>query len=145
MGPATGMRWKALPPALPALLESQHQALRTLTAKDLCTAAAATPKSPHSRAHPRAPPGFSMVDDQDLGRFGVSFRWPKGRPDAPGLCAARPDHLRWRAAVATPPAPLPLHPSPLPACPLQNLLGLAVAALFIVYNYFAAEPPRQQE
>lgn len=28
---------------------------------------------------------------------------------------------------------------------LQNFLGLAIAALFIAYNYFAAEAPRGQE
>lgn len=51
------------------------------------------------------------------------------------------------------PDPTPLLPSPAAVLCcltpvlllLQNILGLAVAALFIAYNYFTAEAPGGQE
>ncbi|KAL4424982.1 hypothetical protein ABPG77_002867 [Micractinium sp. CCAP 211/92] len=81
-----------------------------------------------------------MVDDQDLGRLGVR--------DAPEL------GLQWLpAAAALDRTPVPTADCPCTfaqtRCPipvlLQNILGLAVAALFIAYNYFTAEVPRAQE
>ncbi len=84
-----------------------------------------------------------MVDDQDLGRLGVRGAPELGLQELPAAAALD------RTPVPTADCRLPLHSFAQTHCPtpvlLQNILGLAVAALFIAYNYFTAEVPRAQE
>lgn len=80
-------------------------------------------------------PGSLMIDDRDLGRFAV-----RGAADGllppPGRGGSVRRHRRPSACLpALPRTKLSPH------CPpaLQNLLGLAIAVLFVAYNYVTAK------
>lgn len=103
-------------------------------------------------------PPLCQRDPFGLVRIGAALRLSYG-----GRPGSRASRGAWRARAGLAVAPgrggvgshacadcrLPLHSFAQTHCPtpvlLQNILGLAVAALFIAYNYFTAEVPRAQE